>query len=102
LVSSASILRRSVSLPAVNAGFTQPVKLLDITASGIFGGPHYSAAKAGDWDRIQDVNLKGVLFLSQAVIPHMRRRKTGSIACMSSVSAQRGGVLGLAKYRRPD
>jgi NAD(P)-dependent dehydrogenase (short-subunit alcohol dehydrogenase family) len=80
-----------------NAGVTQPVKLLDITAS--------------DWDRIQDVNLKGVLFLSQAVIPHMRQRKTGSIACMSSVSAQRGGgifggphysaakagVLGLAK-----
>jgi NAD(P)-dependent dehydrogenase (short-subunit alcohol dehydrogenase family) len=80
-----------------NAGVTQPVKLLEITPS--------------DWDRIQDVNLKGVLFLSQAVIPHMRRRKVGSIACMSSVSAQRGGgifggphysaakagVLGLAK-----
>jgi NAD(P)-dependent dehydrogenase (short-subunit alcohol dehydrogenase family) len=80
-----------------NAGITQPVKLLEITPS--------------DWDRIQDVNLKGVLFLSQAVIPHMRRRKVGSIACMSSVSAQRGGgifggphysaakagVLGLAK-----
>ena len=80
-----------------NAGITQPVKLLDITPS--------------DWERIQDVNLKGVLFLSQAVIPHMRRRKGGSIACMSSVSAQRGGgifggphysaakagVLGLAK-----
>jgi len=49
-----------------NAGVTQPVKLLEITAS--------------DWDRIQDVNLNGVLFLSQAVIPHMRRRKTGSIA----------------------
>ncbi|NOJ39160.1 SDR family NAD(P)-dependent oxidoreductase [Bradyrhizobium australiense] len=80
-----------------NAGITQPVKLLDITPV--------------DWDRIQDVNLKGVLFLSQAVIPHMRQRKSGSIACMSSVSAQRGGgifggphysaakagVLGLAK-----
>ncbi|WP_407146972.1 SDR family NAD(P)-dependent oxidoreductase [Bradyrhizobium sp. ORS 86] len=80
-----------------NAGITQPVKLLDITPA--------------DWDRIQNVNLKGVLFLSQAVIPHMRRRKSGSIACMSSVSAQRGGgifggphysaakagVLGLAK-----
>jgi len=80
-----------------NAGITQPVKLLEITPS--------------DCDRIQDVNLKGVLFLSQAVIPHMRRRKVGSIACMSSVSAQRGGgifggphysaakagVLGLAK-----
>ncbi|WP_027572070.1 SDR family NAD(P)-dependent oxidoreductase [Bradyrhizobium sp. WSM1743] len=80
-----------------NAGVTQPVKLLDITPE--------------DWDRIQDVNLKGILFLSQAVIPHMRERKSGSIACMSSVSAQRGGgifggphysaakagVLGLAK-----
>jgi NAD(P)-dependent dehydrogenase (short-subunit alcohol dehydrogenase family) len=80
-----------------NAGITQPVKFLDI--------------KPGDWDRIQDVNLKGILFLSQAVIPHMQKRQAGSIACMSSVSAQRGGgifggphysaakagVLGLAK-----
>ncbi len=80
-----------------NAGITQPAKFLDI--------------KPGDWDRIQDVNLKGILFLSQAVIPHMQKRKAGSIACMSSVSAQRGGgifggphysaakagVLGLAK-----
>lgn len=80
-----------------NAGITQPVKTLEITPA--------------DWDRIQDVNLKGILFLSQAVIPHMRQRKSGSIACMSSVSAQRGGgifggphysaakagVLGLAK-----
>ncbi|MDA9398707.1 MULTISPECIES: SDR family NAD(P)-dependent oxidoreductase [Bradyrhizobium] len=87
----------SIDILINNAGITQPVKLLEITAA--------------DWDRIQDVNLKGVLFLSQAVIPHMRARKSGSIACMSSVSAQRGGgifggphysaakagVLGLAK-----
>ncbi|WP_407154293.1 SDR family NAD(P)-dependent oxidoreductase [Bradyrhizobium sp. STM 3557] len=80
-----------------NAGITQPVKFLEITPA--------------DWERIQDVNLKGVLFLSQAVIPHMRKRRSGAIACMSSVSAQRGGgifggphysaakagVLGLAK-----
>ena len=64
-----------------------------------------------DWERVVDVNLKGVLYLSQAFIPHMRSRRQGSIACMSSVSAQRGGgifggphyaaakagVLGLAK-----
>lgn len=80
-----------------NAGITQPVTFLEITPA--------------DWDRIQDVNLKGVLFLSQAVVPHMKQRKSGVIACMSSVSAQRGGgifggphysaakagVLGLAK-----
>jgi NAD(P)-dependent dehydrogenase (short-subunit alcohol dehydrogenase family) len=80
-----------------NAGITQPVKTLQITTE--------------DWQRIIDVNLTGVLYLSQAFIPHMRERGRGSIACMSSVSAQRGGgifggphysaakagVLGLAK-----
>jgi NAD(P)-dependent dehydrogenase (short-subunit alcohol dehydrogenase family) len=80
-----------------NAGITQPVKTMDITPA--------------DLQRILDVNLSGVLYLSQAFIPHMRERKQGSIACMSSVSAQRGGgifggphysaakagVLGLAK-----
>jgi NAD(P)-dependent dehydrogenase (short-subunit alcohol dehydrogenase family) len=68
-----------------NAGVTQPVKVWDIAEA--------------DWDRIQDVNLKGVLFLSQAVMPHMRAAKAGAIACMSSVSAQRGGgILGGAHY----
>ena len=80
-----------------NAGISQPVKTMEITPK--------------DWQRIVDVNMTGVLYLSQAFIPHMRERKQGSIACMSSVSAQRGGgifggphysaakagVLGLAK-----
>ena len=80
-----------------NAGISQPVKTMEITPK--------------DWQRVVDVNMTGVLYLSQAFIPHMRERKRGSIACMSSVSAQRGGgifggphysaakagVLGLAK-----
>lgn len=61
------------------AGITQPVRTLEI-------GP-------GDWDRILDVNLRGVLYLSQAVIPQMREQRDGSIICMSSVSAQRGGGI---------
>lgn len=80
-----------------NAGVTQPAKTMEIDGAG--------------WDRILDVNLRGTLHLSQALIPHMRARGRGAIACMSSVSAQRGGgifggphysaakagVLGLAK-----
>src|SRR6185437_5763528 len=76
---------------------TQPVRTLDI------GGK--------DFDAIVDVNLRGTLYMSQAVIPAMKEQKRGSIVCMSSVSAQRGGgifggphysaakagVLGLAK-----
>lgn len=68
-----------------NAGITQPVKTLDIDPPS--------------WDRILDVNLRGVLYLSQAVIPVMKRRGGGSIGCMSSVSAQRGGgILGGPHY----
>ena len=52
-----------------NAGITEPVKTLHIDSRG--------------WQRIIDVNLKGVLLLSQAAIPHMRSRRGGSIACMS-------------------
>jgi NAD(P)-dependent dehydrogenase (short-subunit alcohol dehydrogenase family) len=80
-----------------NAGITQPVKTLDITGA--------------DYDRILDVSLRGTLYMSQAVLPAMRNQHAGSIICISSVSAQRGGgifggphysaakagVLGLAK-----
>lgn len=80
-----------------NAGITQPLKIMEIAPA--------------DWGKVLAVNLEGVFYLSQAVIPHMRARHGGSIACTSSVSAQRGGgifggphysaskagVLGLAK-----
>lgn len=68
-----------------NAGITQPAKVVDIDPES--------------WDRILDVNLRGVLYLSQAVIPQMKKQHYGSIACMSSVSAQRGGgILGGPHY----
>ncbi len=80
-----------------NAGITQPLKLMDVGR--------------GQYDAVLDVSLRGTLLLSQAFVPHMRERKSGSIACTSSVSAQRGGgifggphysaakagILGLAK-----
>ncbi|KAE9527100.1 SDR family NAD(P)-dependent oxidoreductase [Testudinibacter aquarius] len=80
-----------------NAGITQPLKVMDI--------------KGGNYDAVLDVSLRGTLLMSQAVIPTMRAQKSGSIVCISSVSAQRGGgifggphysaakagVLGLAK-----
>lgn len=62
-----------------NAGITQPLKLMDI------GPDHYNA--------VLDVNLRGTLYMSQAVIPAMRAQKSGSIVNMSSVSAQRGGGI---------
>jgi NAD(P)-dependent dehydrogenase (short-subunit alcohol dehydrogenase family) len=80
-----------------NAGITQPLRIMDIAPE--------------NYEAVTDVSLRGTLYMSQAVIPTMRAQKRGSIICMSSVSAQRGGgifggphysaakagVLGLAK-----
>lgn len=62
-----------------NAGITQPAKTLEITGA--------------DYDRILDVSLRGTLYMSQAVLPSMRNQQSGSIVCISSVSAQRGGGI---------
>lgn len=68
-----------------NAGITQPVRLLEIEPQ--------------NYDAVLDVNLRGTLYMSQAVIPHMQKRKSGSIVNISSVSAQRGGgVFGGPHY----
>jgi NAD(P)-dependent dehydrogenase (short-subunit alcohol dehydrogenase family) len=46
-----------------------------------------------DYDEVMDVNLRGTLYMSQAVIPHFRERRAGVIVCLASVAAQRGGGL---------
>ncbi|MFC3285839.1 SDR family NAD(P)-dependent oxidoreductase [Litchfieldella rifensis] len=62
-----------------NAGITQPVKFDEI--------------QPDDYDRILDVNLRGMLYMSQAVTPQMKQQGSGSIVNTSSVSAQRGGGI---------
>lgn len=60
-----------------NAGITQSRKVMDIARA--------------DYDLLMDVNLRGALHMSQAVIPAMAARGSGSIVCIASVAAQRGG-----------
>lgn len=62
-----------------NAGITQPLKIMDI-------GP-------ANYDAVLDVNLRGTLYMTQAVIPQMRAQASGSVVNISSVSAQRGGGI---------
>ncbi len=62
-----------------------------------------------DWDKIMDVDLKGMFHTCQAVLPHMISRKSGTIINLSSVwgitgaacevaySAAKAGVIGLTK-----
>ena len=67
------------------AGITSPQRLLDVDPD--------------TYTRVMDVNMRGTLYMTQAVVPAMRAQKSGSIINMSSVSAQRGGgVFGGSHY----
>ena len=60
-----------------NAGITQPIRIMGIQPQ--------------NYDAVLDANLRGMLYLSQAFIPHMISRGRVSIASTSSVSALTGG-----------
>lgn len=68
-----------------NAAITQKASFNDISEA--------------DFDRVTGVNLRGVFFLSKAVLPVMLAQTSGSIICISSLSAQNGGgIFGGAHY----
>ncbi|HMQ32485.1 MAG TPA: SDR family NAD(P)-dependent oxidoreductase [Chloroflexaceae bacterium] len=74
--------------PAVlvnNAGITSPLRLGEVTRA--------------DYDAVMDVNVRGSFLCAQAIAPLLRARGGGSIVCMSSVSAKRGGgIFGASVY----
>ena len=80
-----------------------------LTGAGIMPTAPFLELTEADFDRTLAVNLKGTLFTAQAVLPHMRRAKAGSIVMFSSSLARtagpdaanyiasKGGVLGLMR-----
>jgi NAD(P)-dependent dehydrogenase (short-subunit alcohol dehydrogenase family) len=61
------------------AGITAPTRLLDIPEA--------------EWNRIFDVDVKGIYHFVQAALPAMKRQGKGRIVSVSSVSAKRGGGI---------
>jgi len=50
-----------------------------------------------EWDRMIDVNIKGVLYGIAATLPHMKQQKAGHIINVSSVAGHKVGP-GFAVY----
>ena len=53
--------------------------------------------KVDEWDRMIDVNIKGVLYGIAAALPHMQRQKSGHFINVSSVAGHKVGP-GFAVY----
>jgi len=66
-----------------NAGVMQSTAIVDMTEE--------------EWDRVIDVNLKGVFFMTQKALPLMEARGGGKVVNVTSLAGRNGGfVNGLA------
>lgn len=59
-------------------------------------------ADVADWEAMIDINLKGLLYVSRAVLPDMVSRKSGHVINIGSIagieSYPKGGVYNASKY----
>ncbi len=77
---------------------------IDILVNNAGVGTPYRAfleSTEADWDRALDINLRGTMHCTQAVLPHMLARNAGKIVNLASVagviSVPKGSVYGAAK-----
>jgi len=68
-----------------------------INNAGLMPQAPLEQLKVDEWDRMIDVNLKGVTYGIAAALPHMQRQKSGHFVNVSSVAGHRVGP-GFAVY----
>ena len=69
-----------------------------INIAGILSGIQIPDITVEDWDRMLDINLRGVHFCMQSVLPYMKERRSGAIVNIASQAGQVGGWLGSCAY----
>src|SRR3954453_2088112 len=60
-----------------------------INNAGLMPHSPLERGKVPDWDRMIDVNIKGVLYGIAAALPHMKAQKSGHIINVSSVAGHK-------------
>jgi NADP-dependent 3-hydroxy acid dehydrogenase YdfG len=66
-----------------------------INNAGLMPSSMMSKLKIGEWDRMIDVNIKGVLYGIAAALPHMTKQNGGHIINVSSVAGHKVGPGGV-------
>jgi NAD(P)-dependent dehydrogenase (short-subunit alcohol dehydrogenase family) len=82
-VSSAEQVNRAVRLAEERFG---AITVLINHAGTISAGPFLETSE-GEWDRLMNINVKGMFLVTKAVLPKMIEAGGGSIVCTSSISA---------------
>jgi NADP-dependent 3-hydroxy acid dehydrogenase YdfG len=59
-----------------------------INNAGLMPLSYFKNCKIEEWEQMIDVNIKGVLYCTSAVIPHMLDKKSGHIVNISSVAGR--------------
>src|SRR5215813_9481774 len=59
-----------------------------VNNAGLMPLSYFKNGKVDEWDRMIDVNIKGVLYCTSAVIPYMLNEKSGHIVNISSVAGR--------------
>src|SRR5579871_288772 len=79
----------------------QNIDVLINNAGLALGRDFFEEADLNDWERMLDTNVKGLLYVSKAILPFMIKNKKGHIINMGSVAAkevyERGNVYCASK-----
>ena len=59
-----------------------------VNNAGLMPLSFFKNLKIDEWDRMIDVNIKGVLYATASVISHMKEKKSGHIVNLSSVAGR--------------
>lgn len=93
-----AVYQAIASLPAE----WQQIDILVNNAGLALGRDYFDEADPGDWDTMIDTNIRGLLYISKAVLPQMIARKSGHIVNLGSISGkevyEKGNVYCATKH----
>ncbi len=98
-------VRNRNAVEAAFSSLTDEWKKIDILVNNAglaVGLSHIDAGETEDWDRMIDTNVKGLLYVSKAIVPFMVAKNSGHIFNISSIAGrevyENGNVYCASKY----
>lgn len=94
--------RKAVFEALEHESFLEDIDILVNNAGLALGRDHFDEASLDDWETMIDTNLKGLLYVSKAVIPYMKKRGAGHIINVGSTAGkevyEKGNVYCATKH----